>query len=146
MTRLPFTVRERRRASYHLGYGKREFNNWNAGDLPSPYAEGDILELTEPAERIDDGPGFYIVAGVFSIGEGDEWYFRVTNDPKGGRMSDRLHVLPGTCDYMAPFRLVDTADPEGLALRERLLAEGWEPPAADEICPTCGQVTRRGVN
>jgi hypothetical protein len=123
-------------------------NNWGDGDLPAPYAEGDLLWLPEGLD-VDGGrmhgmtgPGWFVVCAGFSIDDGDAWYFRVTNNSE--RNSDRLHVAyldrctwDHGCDYMAPFELVDTSDPEGLAKRERLLAEGWtfRPP---DVCPTCG--------
>jgi hypothetical protein len=86
-------------------------------------------------DRLDGfDPGFYVVSTAFSIDEGDAWYFRVSDGVRG---SDRLHVVyrdrttqtgwafDGDIDFMLPFRLVDTADPDGLAVRARMLAEGW---------------------
>lgn len=146
----PFTRRERRRFSRQAKYGFRETNSWNDGDLPAPYAEGDLLLLPEGIvnERLYQrlygmGPGYFVVTAGFSIDEGDAWYFRVTNHTDRG--SDRLHVAhKDRCswdhdvDWMAGFELVDTADPAGLALRTQLLADGWtyQPPAR---CHTCGQ-------
>lgn len=129
------TKRERRRLSRQYGYGHRPVNDWGDGDLPAPYAEGDLLHLPE---RYDDRamrgmgePGFYVVACAFSIDEGDAWYFRVARDARKGS-SDRLHVAYASrssfetdIDRMAPFNLVDTADPDGLEERERMLAAGW---------------------
>jgi len=80
-------------------------------------------------------PGFYVVCTAFSISVGDAWYFRVSDREK---CSDRLHVyypdrVPDPesfkeqriVDFMAPMRLVETADPHGLWVRARMLAEGW---------------------
>lgn len=126
MSRLPFNLRDRKRLSTQSGYGFRPRNNWGSGDLPAPFAEGDIVERVSDVadDRLRDQAGpFFVVSCAFSIDEGDEWYFRVRDGstPWG---SDRLHVLP-TADYMAAFSLVDTSDPDGLALREMMLAEGW---------------------
>lgn len=129
------TKRERRRLSRQYGYGHRPVNHWGDGDLPAPYAEGDLLYLPERydhrAMRSMGEPGFYVVACAFSVDEGDAWYFRVARDPQEGS-SDRLHVAyvarsswETDVDRMAPFELVDSADPEGLALRERMLDAGW---------------------
>jgi hypothetical protein len=143
------TKREWRRLARGARFGHRPTNEWGSGDLPAPYAEGDLLWLAQPTvERLYGmgQPGWYVVVYATSIDEGDAWYFRVTNDPEG--CSDRLHVifstrsgLNGDADWMAPFELVETLDPDGLAERERLLAAGWtfERPAR---CATCGQVLR----
>lgn len=149
--RKPFTQRERKKWSQD--YGHRYVNNWGSGDLPAPFCAGDIVELIEPMPDDDDGdnrlrgqkgPLFVVTYGP-SVGEGDDWYFRVRDGSREGG-SDRLHVFEGGAgiNYMAPFRLVETVDPEGLAERERLLAAGWSytPP---EECPTCGQEVGRGV-
>ena len=153
--RKPFTMRERRAACD--AFGSRERNNWNSGDLPAPYADGDVLYLPHKPEhsRLErDGmgePGHYMVVSGYSVDEGDAWYFRVSDGVKVGdgwrRCSDRLHVVgPGgadkgwdlPCDYMADFELVETSDPEGLAERQRLLAEGWRYEAPPR-CGECGQ-------
>lgn len=154
--RLPFNKRERKRLCYQDGFEYRSRNDWGMGNLPAPWAEGDIVELVGPRpmhgyyDLLQDmeGPFFVVVAG-FSIDEGDAWYFRVT-DGSGGNLagnSDRLHFAPvarrskrgwrtsGDIDDMRPFRLVDTSDPEGLSERVRLLAEGWElPTCVDRGC------------
>jgi hypothetical protein len=130
--RLPFNKQDRKRLCYQYGYGYRARNDWGSGNLPAPWAEGDIVELVRPGSegrlRGMTGP-FFVVAAGFSIGERDEWYFRVSDSTSN--YSDRLHVLADV-DYMAVFDLVDTSDPEGLAERERLLAEGWKPPTCVE--------------
>lgn len=129
----PFTRRVRRQFSWQAGFGCRELNDWNSGDLPAPWAEGDLLYLPEGSmtERLYGmGPGYFVVTAGFSIDEGDAWYFRVTNHVDRG--SDRLHVAhaqrstwTADCDWMAEFQLVDTADPDGLARRAALLEAGW---------------------
>lgn len=100
------------------------------------------------------GPWFYVTYGP-SIDDGDAWYFRVEDgsiDPRWGerRGSDRLHVVPTQCDYMAGFRLVETSDPPGLAEREALLAAGlrvrtWSGDSTGgETCAGCANhVVRR---
>ena len=151
MKKLPFTQRQRRKLCCQYGYGHRERNNWNSGDLPAPYAEGDIVYCTEVNDRIARcdpksptavEPGYFVVAAGFSIDEGDAWYFRVSRD---GEISDRLPViykdrstLDVDANWMSIFTLVETSDPAGLAEREQLLAAGWEFPAPKK-CPTCGQ-------
>ncbi len=139
--------RQIRRMARGATIGRRPTNNWDEGDLPAPYAEGDLLWLPEPypVDRLRGmgEVGWYVVTYATSIDEGDAWYFRATNDPDNG--SDRLHVafadrssFDDDTDWLAPFELVETADPDGLAERERLLAAGWSwtPPPR---CESCGQ-------
>ena len=151
--RKPFTKRDRTRLS-EGSFGHRPRNNWGAGDLPAPWAVGDLVDIPPDAlnERMASrgivaGPA--IVTDAYSIGEGDEWYFRVTDGHRrvDGRWgwSDRLHVIPDATpspiDWMAGVVLLETADPDGLALRNQMLADGWAytPPPT---CPTCGQDVR----
>lgn len=157
--RKPFTKRER---SYRLNsrFGYRSTNEWGSGDLPAPYAEGDVLLLTPEAHAAmsdeqrsrlrGQGPGYFIVTYAPSIDEGDVWYVRVWNG-EAHTGSDRMHmaftersVWDHPCNYMEGFELVETADPEGLAERERLIAEGWEFTDRWDVCPTCGNMTRKG--
>lgn len=156
--RLPFTKRMRSRWSQNR-LGHRPVNNWGDGDLPAPWAEGDIVRLTEEgykrtraygeSDRLRGmGPGHFVVVYACSIDDGDAWYFRVFDgDDPDGPSSDRLHVAFAArcsnhwtedCDWMREFELVDTADPDGLALRESMLAEGWTLDL-EQMCPTCGQ-------
>lgn len=146
--RKPFTLRERR--AFSQDFGHRPRSAWGGGDLPAPFCAGDVVELVgEMSDESDGHPRlrgmtgpFFVVSYACSIGEDDEWYFRVDDGDTG---SDRLHVIPTMdIDWMAPFRLVETVDPDGLAERERLLAAGWSytPP---ELCPTCGHETTRGA-
>lgn len=151
--RLPFTKKQRR--AWCQTFGNRPVNGWGGGDLPAPWCEGDIVELSadayalvgdaENSPRVDHGPGFYVVVYACSIDEGDGWYFRlshgtmVEHGPWGPSRdcSDRLHVFhekrclfdegAADIDWMAGATLVDTPDPEGLALRERMIADGWQP-------------------
>lgn len=163
----PFTKRERQRlVQYKVGH--RMTNAWGSGDLPAPFAEGDVVLLTAEAlsaapiefrERMsgygdpyDVEPGHYVVTYGPSVDEGDGWYFRVENGTDRGR-SGRLHVaydgrvaggwIDPLPDFMAPFELVETADPEGLAKRERMLAAGWS--LVEQDCHAChgtGKVTK----
>ena len=148
--RKPFTKRQRDRAT-QSGFGYRATNDWGSGDLPAPWAEGDVIhlaadaEVPEPDRLCGMGPGYFVVTYGPSIGEGDEWYFRVW-DGSESHGSDRLHVAYAgrsdwgehCCDFMASFTLVETADPEGLAKRERMLAEGWQYDPTP-VCSSCGQ-------
>lgn len=152
-TRKPFTKRERHGATQN-GLGHRPVNDWGAGDLPAPFAEGDVLHLAErhQDDRLYDmQPGYFVVTYATSIDEGDCWYFRVW-DGNSDRGSDRLHVAypersdwDTAVDYMAPFTLVDTADPDGLALRQQLIEDGWKFEDRWDACPTCGHVSRKHV-
>ena len=123
---------------FQTGWGHRPLNYWGDGDLPAPYAEGDTLWLppkNEDCERLEGlGSGFFVVTTVFSVDEGDAWYCRVDNAAHEG--SDRLHVsYPERCvnfrkrvNFMSPFDLVETADPDGLERRDRMIEQGWTPP------------------
>lgn len=142
----PFTLYQRQRLCRQDGYGHRCTNNWHMGDLPAPWAEGDLIFIPEDKtnNRMDDmGWGYFVVSAGFSIDDGDAWYFRVTNTKDNG--SDRLHVAfkerstwDEDADWMAGWQLVESSDPEGLATRERLLAEGWTF-TKPKVCPHCGQ-------
>lgn len=137
----------RRRGLQHERFGARPVNEWGSGDLPAPYAEGDLLLI--PADcpgitdgRISTGPGLYVIYCVFSVDDGDAWYMRATR-PENDRGSDRLHVAwadrscwAEDCDYLAGAVLLDTADADGLAKRNRMLANGWMP--RRRPCPACG--------
>lgn len=150
--RKPFTIRERRRMCQN--FDSRPTNNWGSGDLPAPFCEGDIVRLV--GEVPDEGDGWprlrgqrgplFVVSYACSVGEGDDWYFRVEDGTLDGYGSDRLHVFDGgkQMNWMEPFELVETRDPEGLRLREQMLAEGWryEPPPT---CAACGQRLPRSV-
>lgn len=134
-----FTKRQRRSFSRQYGYGRRPVNNWGDGDLPGPYAEGDVLFRPEDAPANDRlygmGWGYFVVSAAFSIDEGDAWYMRVTNHPDRG--SDRLHVAYAdrcswdhSCDWLAGFTLVETSDPDGLEDRRAKIAAGWAMPGS----------------
>lgn len=134
--------------------GHRPVNNWGDGDLPAPYAEGDTIRVPDGARALDRmhgmGPGRYRVVYATSIDEGDAWYFRLAPRFRAyDECSDRLHVAyadrsatwcAGDVDWLAGCELVKTADPDGLALRERMLAEGWAAPKPWVTCPTCGRL------
>ncbi len=120
----------------------RPTNNWGEGALPAPWCQGDVVKLVgESVDRLRGMTGpYFVVTYACSIGEGDDWYFRV-EDHNGYTGSDRLHVFNGgvdATDWMRPFDLVETRDPEGLAKREQMLADGWSytPPPT---CEACGQ-------
>ncbi len=151
---VPFTMKERREISQHT-FGHRPLCDWGEGDLPAPFAAGDVLWLP-PATRMGSFEGrlkgmppgqHFLVDTAFSVDEGDGWYFRVTPEVlEEGRAwgSDRLHVfsygrsdVDEDIDYMAPFVMVDTADPEGLARRNEMIAAGWRYEPGP--CPCCGR-------
>lgn len=143
--RKPFTLRQRRRMCQSFGSRPRSNWGWDEDSIPAPFCEGDIVRLI--ADPPDEGDGYPRLRGVrgplcvvtyaTSIGEGDEWYFRVEDGVYEG-CSDRLHVIPPDIDWMASFELVETVDPEGLALREQMLADGWSY-TPDPTCEACGQ-------
>lgn len=120
------------------GYGHRPTNNWSQGELPAPFAEGDLIDVTEGARALDRmhgmGPGRFYVSTVFSIDAGDAFYCRLARVTVGHYVgSDRLHWACADrsdwtedCDWLSGCTLVSTADPDGLALRDKMLAEGWE--------------------
>jgi hypothetical protein len=144
---LSVTQRKRIVGRGYDGYGRRPTNNWGHGNLPAPFAIGDLVEMTANANtsrmRGMTEPGLYVVLSAWSIDEGDAWYFRVTNDKLNA--SDRHHVAHAErstwdkpVDWMAGFRLIETADPDGLAKREALIAAGWSMPdcgSHERPCP-----------
>lgn len=155
-SRVPYTKRERRLIAQDFGY--RPVNDWGDGDLPCPWAQGDLVRLDGEVDddRMRGVPphpqGLYVISYACSIDEGDAWYMRVgTFDEKGYVIcSDRLHVAytercqwDTAVDYMAPFTLIDTVDPEGLALRERLIADGWSFEQRWDTCDACGATKRK---
>lgn len=89
------------RDHYQNHYGYRARSHWGTGDLLAPWAEGDIVNIPADSKAFTDGriphawskhpelsqPGLYRIVTCFSIGEGDEWYFRVCpivdNKPSG---------------------------------------------------------------
>lgn len=135
--------------------GHRPRCAWGSGDLPSPYAEGDIIDVPADAKALErmeslDGPGRYKVIAAHSIDDGDAWYFRIAKYMRKGPCSGRLHVAHAgrfdthgwggvtEVDWLEGCTLVRTADPDGLAEREHMLADGWTFEVADvRICPTC---------
>ena len=138
--------------SARVGY--RSVNNWGSGDLPAPYALGDVIDVPAGAKALErmNGmpPGRYKIVYGPSIDEGDAWYFRLAKTLRGHRQSsDRLHVaFADRCDpyywqtdvdWLEGCTLVSTADPKGLALRERMIADGWKP-IERHHCPSCGQL------
>jgi hypothetical protein len=117
------------RTQHYIGY--RATSDWGSGTLLSPYAVGDVVDIPADCPAFTDGrishswsdcpevnekPGRYVVTTVFSIGEGDEWYFRVSPMRADGytwdESSDRLQAIPDVCDYTAGWTLVESSDPE----------------------------------
>ena len=130
-------------------FGQRPLSCWGSGDLPAPFAVGDVIDVPAGAKALERmhgaPPGRYTICSAWSIDEGDAWYFRFGYGSRrqplvralGYTASDRLHIIPGKVDYLAGCALVSTADPAGLALRERMLADGWSF-TPRPVCPTCG--------
>lgn len=131
----------------------RPTNNWGLGDLPAPYAIGDVLRLHNPQPGAL--PGYYVVVAADSVDEGDAWRFYLSAaDPESGkpsRMASRFKVYECYADRsdwheahdLASFDLIETADPEGLDKRNAMLDDGWtfEP---TRPCPTCGRPLPKG--
>ena len=46
MTRLPYTRRQRHRWAQN-GLGYRPTSGWSFGDLPAPWAEGDVVQAPD---------------------------------------------------------------------------------------------------
>jgi hypothetical protein len=139
----------KRRKACSAWVGHRPVNAWGDGDLPAPYAEGDLVAVPDDSPTLtlpvwdDRGSGLFVVNSVFSIDEGDAWYVRVNplNEPDvaSGRLYEigsRDHVICQSLTQRSDLtcELVSTADPHGLTLRQRILAEGWSPP--DEWLPS----------
>ena len=136
--------------------GRRPLNDWGHGDLPAPWCPGDLVRRVndDANERLRGDVGsigdHWWVTCVYSIDEGDAWYCRVRRIGRGPT-SDRLHVIdagrstiPGAADWMSAFQLIETPDPEGLAKRNEMLANGWTLPPRT-YCPTCGHELREAT-
>lgn len=137
---------------FNNGEGHRSVCDWGSGDLPAPYAEGDLIDVPEGAKALERmhgmGPGRYLVTYCASIDEGDAWFVRITparRMRKGEQRewSDRLHLAwaPRSTwtedhDWLAGCTLVETVDPAGLARRAKLIVAGWSMPPVHK-CPTC---------
>ncbi len=114
---------------YQHRFGFRARSDWGDGDELSELAEGDIVHVPADCPAVTEGrlphgwshdpdawslPGNCRVVCVFSIGEDAAWYYRVA--PMHGRVtvwsehSDRLHVIPGQCDFTEGFTLVQAAN------------------------------------
>lgn len=112
---------------YQAAYGYCPTNGWGNGNIYAPYAEGDIVEIPESCPAWKDRmphsrskkPGLwkqtnlFRVVAAFSIGEKPEWYFRVSPVIKGktywDEVSDRLHLIPGQCDYTVGWKVIEAA-------------------------------------
>src|SRR5438067_1765841 len=107
----------------HIGF--RPTSAWGDGELLAPWAVGDIVDIPAPECEADRRgiphswsaypeicklPGRYVVTTAFSIGEGDEWYFRVSPMRDDGytydESSDRQHMIPGSCNRTERWTLV----------------------------------------
>lgn len=111
---------------------RRPLSNWGSGDVLAPWAEGDVVDIPADSPAFTDGriphawsehpelspPGRYKVVTAFSIGEGDEWYFRVCpmqrNKVLRDEYSDRIHMIPGVCNYTEGWTLVRSSDPDNV--------------------------------
>lgn len=123
-----------------MKHGRRPRSGSSADEgIPAPYAEGDLLRVPPGAhilERIERlRPGVYQIVSAVSLDEGDVWYFRLHNDHRR-RPTGELYVIHGgrassywkgtDFDALSGCELLETADPEGLAQREQMLADGWQ--------------------
>jgi len=128
--------------------GWRALNAWGDGDLPAPWALGDVIDVPQDAPGVLDGRlyhgGQWKITAAFSISEGDEWYFRASPLRDDGTtdwdtISDRLHQL---ADYNAleGATLVSTTDAEGLTAREERLTT-WS--LRDQQAPHVAREARR---
>lgn len=86
--------------------GVRKWKHWRFSDNKRT-----LCGVVPPASR----GGKYRVVQVFSIGEGPDWYYRVSpivgRATLWGEHSDRLHVIPGECDYTEGWLLIRRATP-----------------------------------
>lgn len=102
-------------------YGHRPFSNWGEGAAQAEYVVGDLVYVPEGCAAVRDArckPGLHRVESCFSIGEDPSFYYRLcpaaVEGSKGQlrvktnwwECSDRLHVIPGNCDYAAGWILL----------------------------------------
>jgi hypothetical protein len=116
-------------ARFDHGHGYRSRSDWGDGGLLSDLAEGDLVYIAADAPAFAAGripsqhattPGrcqrdLYRVVSTMSIGPGPQWNYRVSPVLPDGTTdwasrSDRLQVIPGSCDYTAGWQLVARAD------------------------------------
>lgn len=98
------------------GYGFRSRNNWGEGTELAQYTVGDVVYVPPGSAAVLSGrceAGLHRVLSCFSIGEDASWYYRLSPCDIAGEkgqlriktdwevVSDRLHVIPGKCDYTA---------------------------------------------
>lgn len=111
--------------NYGHHYGYHAHSNWGTGGDVSDYGEGDVVWVPGTATEgriphswsrnphLNAVPGRFRVIAVYSIDEGPSWYYRVApivdRKTMWDEVSDRLHVIPGTCDYTKGFRLLRKA-------------------------------------
>lgn len=121
-----------KRARTQGGFGYRATSNWGSGNILSPWAVGDIVNIPTGAKAFQgriphtwsdyperSQPGRYLVVTVFSIGEEDEWYVRVIpfveNSMRVWRdeVSDRYHIVPGN-NFTSDWELILSSDPDNI--------------------------------
>lgn len=141
------------------GFDYRPVNAWGAGDLPCPYAPGDLIDVPAGAKALErmDGwaPGRYRVIGSFSVDEGDASYVRLGRLGNERVVSGKLYVVSKArsgwdedCDHLEGCKLVETADLDGWATRESMLLAGWrmdspEPVDVTSVCLCCHGTGKR---
>lgn len=105
---------------YNFGYGHCPRSNWGEGEQLAVYAEGDVVRIDASCPAFADGrlddwrPGLFRVVTVLCCGEEEgAFYYRVVplgdNRTLWDRCSDRLHVIPGRCDFTVGWTLVRPA-------------------------------------
>ncbi len=97
-----------------MPYGFVATSNWGSGDARAEYAVGDIVYVAPDCPGVTDNrcePGLHRVESCFSIGEDASFYYRLSPTQIVGQKgairiltdwnscSDRLHVVPGECNY-----------------------------------------------
>lgn len=109
-----------------MPYGFRARSNWGEGNAIAEYVVGDIVYVPPTCAAVLGDrcePGLHRVESCFSIGEDASWYYRLSPCEIAGRKgqlrvrtdwgscSDRIHVIPGNCDWTLGFiRLYQEAE------------------------------------
>jgi len=120
------TALTRSRGLPQMPYGFVAKSNWGEGPTEAQYAVGDVVYVAPGCASVLSArceAGLHRVESCFSIGEDASFYYRLSPTRfvgvKGAiriltdwdTCSDRVHVIPGQCDYTAGWvRLYDAAE------------------------------------